>query len=59
MLAIIGASAALELSGIPFDTTIAGVRVGLVDGQYIINPTFEQRKKSRWTSSWPAARTAW
>jgi len=46
VLAITGASAALKLAGIPFDTTIAGVRVGLVDGQLIINPTYEQRKKS-------------
>jgi polyribonucleotide nucleotidyltransferase len=46
VLAITGASAALKLAGIPFDTTIAGVRVGLVDGQFIINPTYEQRKKS-------------
>ncbi len=47
VLAISGASAALALSGIPFRKTIAGVRVGQVDGHYIINPTFEQRKKSR------------
>jgi polyribonucleotide nucleotidyltransferase len=47
VLAITGASAALALSDIPFQKTIAGVRVGLVDGQYVINPTFEQRKASR------------
>ncbi len=47
VLAITGASAALALSAIPFEKTIAGVRVGLVDGQYVINPTFEQRKASR------------
>src|SRR5881296_4221818 len=47
VLAITGASAALALSEIPFQKTIAGVRVGLVDGQYVINPTFEQRKTSR------------
>jgi len=46
VLAITGASAALAISEIPFQKTIAGVRVGLVDGQYVINPTFEQRKKS-------------
>src|ERR1700738_4389362 len=44
VLAITGASAALALSGIPFEKTIAGVRVGLVDGKYIVNPTFLQRK---------------
>src|SRR4051812_6628890 len=47
VLAITGASAALALSDIPFEKTIAGVRVGLVDGQYLINPTFEQRKQSK------------
>src|SRR5688572_5465867 len=47
VLAITGASAALALSEIPFQKTIAGVRVGLIDGQYVINPTFEQRKQSR------------
>jgi polyribonucleotide nucleotidyltransferase len=47
VLAITGASAAIALSDIPFQKTIAGVRVGLVDDQYIINPTFEQRKTSR------------
>src|SRR5262245_39070129 len=46
VLAITGASAALAISEIPFEKTIAGVRVGLVDGQYVINPTFEQRKQS-------------
>src|SRR4051812_4549228 len=46
VLAITGASAALAISEIPFQKTIAGVRVGLVDGQYVINPSFEQRKKS-------------
>src|SRR3954471_6262903 len=47
VLAITGASAALALSGIPFEKTIAGVRVGLVDGKYVVNPTFEQRKQSK------------
>src|SRR5205809_25169 len=47
VLAITGASAALAVSDIPFEKTIAGVRVGLVDGQYVINPTFEQRKTSQ------------
>src|SRR5689334_23029918 len=47
VLAITGASAALALSEIPFQKTIAAVRVGLIDGQYVINPTFSQRKESR------------
>ncbi|MEQ1728342.1 MAG: polyribonucleotide nucleotidyltransferase, partial [Vicinamibacterales bacterium] len=47
VLAITGASAALALSDLPLQKTIAGVRVGLVDGQYLINPTFDQRKASK------------
>jgi polyribonucleotide nucleotidyltransferase len=47
VLAITGASAALALSSIPFTRTIAGVRVGHVDGAFVINPTFEQRRNSR------------
>jgi polyribonucleotide nucleotidyltransferase len=47
VLALTGASVALALSEIPFEKTIAGVRVGLLDGQYLINPTFEQRKRSK------------
>ena len=47
VLAITGASAALALSSIPFTKTIAGVRVGHVDGQFVMNPTFEQRRNSR------------
>src|SRR6478735_5297914 len=47
VMAITGASAALALSEIPFQKTIAGVRVGLVDGNFVINPTFAERKISR------------
>src|SRR5919201_1710727 len=47
VLAITGASAALALSDIPFEKTIAGVRVGLVDGEFVVNPTFDQRKTSK------------
>ena len=46
VLAITGASAALALSEIPFQKTIAGVRVGLLNGNYVINPTHEERKQS-------------
>ena len=47
VLAVTGAGAALALSEIPFQKTTAGVRVGLLDGKYIVNPTFEQRRASR------------
>ncbi len=46
MLAMVGASAALEISDIPFAGPIAAVRVGRVDGNFIANPTVEQRGKS-------------
>ena len=44
--AMIGASCALTVSDIPFLGPIAGVRVGRIDGQFVINPTVEQREKS-------------
>src|SRR5215217_6811082 len=46
VLAITGASAALALSEIPLEKTIAGVRVGMVNGSYVINPTYPERKQS-------------
>ena len=45
-LGLIGASSALAISDIPFTTTIASVRVGKIDGQLIINPTFSQLEES-------------
>jgi len=47
VLAVTGASAALAISDIPLQKTIAAVRVGLIDGNYVINPTFAQRKESK------------
>jgi polyribonucleotide nucleotidyltransferase len=47
VIAITGASCALYLSDIPFVTPIAGVRIGLVDGKYIVNPTYDQRRDSQ------------
>lgn len=46
MCAMIGASAALHLSNAPFMGPIAGVSVGLIDDEFIINPNEEQREKS-------------
>ena len=40
--AMIGASAALAISGIPFNGPIAGARVGYIDGSYVLNPSKEQ-----------------
>ena len=45
--AMIGASAALSLSGAPFQGPIGGARVGFVDGEYVINPTTSQLDESR------------
>jgi len=44
--AMIGASAALAISGIPFNGPIGAARVGYVDGQYVLNPTAAQLKQS-------------
>ncbi len=46
VLAMIGASAALEISDIPFLGPIAGVRIGRVDGMFITNPTISQQAES-------------
>lgn len=47
VLAIVGASAALAVSDIPFHGPIAGVRVGLVDGAMVLNPTKSQLESSK------------
>ncbi len=44
--ALIGTSIALSISDIPWNGPIGGVWLGLVDGEYVINPTVEQREKS-------------
>ncbi len=46
MLAMVGASAALEISDIPFAGPIANVRVGRIDGQFVANPTLSQMVES-------------
>ena len=46
MAAMIGASCALSISDIPFDGPIAGVRIGLINGEFIVNPNVEQTKLS-------------
>src|SRR5262245_35506777 len=47
MHAIVGASTALFVSNIPFSKPVAAVRVGLVDGRYVINPSYSDLKNSR------------
>jgi polyribonucleotide nucleotidyltransferase len=46
VLGIVGCSAALAVSGIPFDGPVAGVRVGMVEGEYVINPSFDELDRS-------------
>jgi len=45
--ALIGASAALALSGLPFNGPLGAARVGYVDGQYVLNPTQAELKESK------------
>ena len=47
VIAITGASCALYLSDIPFSNPIAGVRIGLIEGRYIVNPTYDEVRESR------------
>src|SRR5579872_237713 len=46
IVAMVGASAALTISGIPFMGPIGGARVGYIDGQYVLNPTASQLENS-------------
>lgn len=46
LLAIIGASASLLISSVPFDKPIGAARIGLVDGKLILNPTYAELEKS-------------
>jgi polyribonucleotide nucleotidyltransferase len=47
IVALVGCSAALTLSGIPFFGPVGAARVGYIDGQYVLNPTAEQAKGSK------------
>jgi len=40
--AMIGASAALQVAGMPMEAPISGIRIGMIDGEFIVNPTYEQ-----------------
>tara|TARA_A100001011_G_scaffold6615_1_gene7566 strand:- start:164 stop:2260 length:2097 start_codon:yes stop_codon:yes gene_type:complete len=44
--AMIGASAALTISGVPFDGPMGAARVGFIDGEYILNPSYEELDES-------------
>lgn len=47
LVAMIGASAALSLSGVPFNGPIGAARVGFIDDQFVLNPTMNEQKQSR------------
>ncbi|NQV56829.1 MAG: polyribonucleotide nucleotidyltransferase, partial [Rhodospirillales bacterium] len=47
IVALIGASAALTISGIPFLGPIGASRVGYIDGEYVLNPTMDQQEQSQ------------
>jgi len=47
VVAMVGASAALSISGVPFNGPIGAARVGFVDGQYVLNPTATQLAQSQ------------
>ncbi|WP_207669592.1 polyribonucleotide nucleotidyltransferase [Marinisporobacter balticus] len=46
-VAMVGSSVALSISSIPFDGPTGSVVIGLIDGEFIVNPTLEQREKSQ------------
>ena len=46
ILSMNGASAALSISDIPFKEPVGAVRVGRIDGEFVVNPTFDQREES-------------
>jgi polyribonucleotide nucleotidyltransferase len=59
VLAMIGASAALELSDIPFAGPIAAVRVGRIDGTLVANPALKDLIARTSTSWWPDRAPGW
>ncbi len=46
-MALVGASAALAISDIPFETTLSGVKIGLVDGEIVVNPKLTENGKNQ------------
>ena len=58
ILAMTGASAAICLSSLPFDGPVVGARVGRINGEFVLNPTISERKKSDIDIVFAASRTA-
>ncbi len=58
VLALTGASAALLISSLPFEGPVAGGRIGRVNGQFVLNPSFEQQQQSDLNIIFAASRDA-
>ncbi len=58
VLALTGASAAVLISPLPFDGPVAGGRIGRIDGQFVLNPTFAQQEQSDLDIVFAASREA-
>ena len=58
VLALTGASAAVMLSPLPFEGPVAGGRIGRIDGQFVLNPTFEEQERSDLNIVFAASRDA-
>ena len=58
VLAINAASASTQISGLPFSGPVGGVRVALINGQWVAFPTVDSPKARGSTWRWPAARPA-
>ena len=57
ILALVASSAALTLSGVPFLGPIGAARVGIIGGEFVLNPMLDEMARARSTSSSPARRT--
>ena len=57
ILAMVAASAALTLSGVPFMGPIGGARVGFINGEYVLNPAVTTCRNRLWTSLSPVRPT--
>ena len=51
------ASLAVGIAGLPFDGPVGAVRLGLIGGEWVVNPTFQELDEPRSTSWSPARRT--
>ncbi len=57
-LALVGSSAALAISGLPIESVVAGCKVGLIDGDFILNPSHQQMETSTLDLTYAGTKTA-